>query len=207
MITNLELHNILFLRSNYYKLRIEVDYKKLEKQIHSNKKYLVKYNPRKNIERYGIPITSLDGGMTGIPDLDSLPEYNKLNDTKYTELDFKTPTSFYHKINFKDIIKPFEPWLCRSHIIILKPGGYFPPHIDSDGFTIDTFRIIIPISNSNYPKCFFMLHDKLLQFDYGFMYIMNTAIEHAIFSMDENINIILNIALCSDSVKKVQELI
>jgi len=207
MTNNIELHNILFLRSNYYKLRIEVDYKKLDEQIKNNKKYLVKYNPRKNIERYGLPITSLDGNISGIPDLDSLPEYNKLNDTRYTELDFKTPTKFYDLFNIKSIMEPFVPWIYRSHVLLLKPGGYFPPHIDGNPFTTDVFRIIIPIFNSNYPKCMFLLQDKLLQFEYGSIYVLNTAKEHTIFSMDENINIVFNIKLCSDSVKKVFELI
>ena len=34
----------------------------------------VKYNPRKDINRYGLSITSIDGGVTGVPDLDSLPD-------------------------------------------------------------------------------------------------------------------------------------
>ena len=41
----------------------------------------VKYNPRKDINRWGLSITSLDGGITGVPDLDSLYEYNKENKT------------------------------------------------------------------------------------------------------------------------------
>ena len=41
------------------------------------KKYnWVQYNPRKNIPRRGLSITSLDGGLSGIPDLDSVKEYN-----------------------------------------------------------------------------------------------------------------------------------
>ena len=33
----------------------------------------VKYNPRKDVNRSGLSITSIDGGVTGVPDLDSLP--------------------------------------------------------------------------------------------------------------------------------------
>ena len=43
----------------------------------------IKYNPRKDINRYGLSITSLDGGLSGRPDLDSLYEYNKENNTNY----------------------------------------------------------------------------------------------------------------------------
>ena len=35
----------------------------------------VKYNPRKDVNRWGLSITSLDGGLSGVPDLDSLYEY------------------------------------------------------------------------------------------------------------------------------------
>ena len=38
------------------------------------------YNPRKDIPRFGLSITSLKGELDGI-DLDSLPEYNKENNT------------------------------------------------------------------------------------------------------------------------------
>ena len=205
--TNLELHNILFLRSNCYKLSIKFDHAKLFDELNTYQHELVKYNPKKNIERYGLSITSLDGNITGVPDLDSLSEYNKLNNTNYTELDFNTPTKIYHETSIKNIIKPFISWIGRSHAIYLMPGSFFPPHVDTDGFSIDTFRILIPLKNSNYPKCAFLLGDKLLQFEYGFMYVINTAIEHSIFAMEKNTNVVFNIALCYDSVKKVQEFI
>ena len=147
--TNLELYKILFLRSNCYKLSIEVDHAKLFDELNTYQHALVKYNPRKNIERYGLPITSLDGNITGVPDLDSLGEYNKLNNTNYTELDFNTPTKIYHETSIKNIIKPFISWIGRSHAIYLMPGSFFPPHVDTDGFSIDTFRILIPLKNSN----------------------------------------------------------
>ena len=52
----------------------------------------VRYNPRKDVNRWGLSLTSLDGGTNGIPDLDSLYEYNIDHGTKYTERDFVTPT-------------------------------------------------------------------------------------------------------------------
>ena len=55
----------------------------------------VKYNPRKPIDRWGLSLTSLDGGMTGIPDLDSLFEYNKEHNTSYVEKDFIVQTAAY----------------------------------------------------------------------------------------------------------------
>ena len=42
-----------------------------------------KYNPRTDIERYGLSITSLDGELGGI-DLDSFKQYNEEHNTNYT---------------------------------------------------------------------------------------------------------------------------
>ena len=52
----------------------------------------VPYNPREKIERYGCSITSLDGNDSGIPDLDSVLEYNFENATTYEEKDFRVQT-------------------------------------------------------------------------------------------------------------------
>ena len=38
-----------------------------------------KYNPRKDINRWGLSVTNLDGKLGPGPDLDSLYEYNKEN--------------------------------------------------------------------------------------------------------------------------------
>ena len=56
----------------------------------------VKYNPRKDINRYGLSITSLDGGLSGRPDLDSLNEYNA-DQYPHEETDFNVLTDVYHK--------------------------------------------------------------------------------------------------------------
>ena len=57
----------------------------------------VRYNPRKDINRWGLSITSLDGGLSGLPDLDSVLEYNRDHGTNYNERDFKVPTPVYEQ--------------------------------------------------------------------------------------------------------------
>ena len=47
------------------------------------------YNLRKSHQRWGLSITSLDGGLSGIPDLDSLYEYNKKNGTNIANPRYK----------------------------------------------------------------------------------------------------------------------
>ena len=83
----------------------------------------VRYNPRKNIDRWGLSLTSLDGGMSGIPDLDSLREYNIENNTSYDEIDFNIPTPAYE--DFKEVLDPFAPWLFRTHILKLNSVDIF----------------------------------------------------------------------------------
>ena len=67
-----------------------------------------KYNPRKDIPRYGLSITSLKGELDGI-DLDSIKEYNKENGTNYDELSFKEFTEVYHSSSeIQKIVNPFK---------------------------------------------------------------------------------------------------
>ena len=74
------MNSLLYLTlSNYGKvipLRDEIkDPNKLITWTEENFSY-VRYNPSKDIDRYGLSVTSLDGGLSGYPDLDSLTEYN-----------------------------------------------------------------------------------------------------------------------------------
>ena len=53
-------------------LKFKLDMKKFKEGLKLFDDKWVQYNPRKNIPRYGLSITSLDGGFSGVPDLDSL---------------------------------------------------------------------------------------------------------------------------------------
>src|SRR5210317_771029 len=74
----------------------------------------VKYNPRKDVNRWGLSVTSLDGGLTGIPDLDSLYEYNKENGTTYSERDFNVPTPVLNN-QIQEILSPWQGHYYRTH--------------------------------------------------------------------------------------------
>lgn len=143
----------------------------------------VKYNPRKPIERYGLSITSLDGGVSGIPDLDSLLEYNKENNTSYTEGDFRVPTPVYHDDRLKKVLEPFEGFITRSHILKLNSGGYFPPHRDSY-YNFKYFRIIVPLSNIKPKSVYFILDDLTINSDMeeGRAYFVDTVKAHTLFN-------------------------
>jgi hypothetical protein len=162
------------------------------------------YNKRKNIPREGLSITSLDGRLSGIPDLDSLYEYNKENNTSITELDIDKPTSVYEYAlpYFKDI----APYVCRTHVIRLNPCGSFPIHRDNKSYDIDSFRLFVPLNNCNPPVTYFILEDKILRFLRGYVYFIDTCLEHVVFNASESkpsTFVVINVKLCEESVDAI----
>ena len=139
----------------------------------------VKYNPRKPIARYGLSLTSLDGGLSGVPDLDSLHEYNKENLTTYEEKDFNVFTPAYkNNESIQNFLKPFEGNFFRTHVLKLDTGGFFPPHRDFRHTKLDSCRLIAPLKN----PCTFILEDKILDWRLGYLYFLNTAKVHQLFN-------------------------
>ena len=100
------MYNSLLSYGDLIPLKLTCNAQKLMLQI-KGYEYL-KYNPRKDIPRYGLSITSLKGELDGI-DLDSIKEYNKENNTNYDELSFKEFTQVYHvSSEIQKIVKPFK---------------------------------------------------------------------------------------------------
>lgn len=135
----------------------------------------VQYNPRKPIARWGASITSLDGGTAGIPDLDSLKEYNKENSTDYCEKDFKMKTPIYKYFDFLENHFDFG----RSHLIRLGAGGYFPYHRD---FDTETFRLIYTIGGCEDLNLVWIQHDSVIKLENKKWYYINTKMIHSLFS-------------------------
>ena len=166
----------------------------------------LKYNPRKNVERYGLSITSEDGKLTG-KDLDSLYELSKETGREYDEDSFTTLTDVYHKsIQIQKLVDPFKPWLCRTHLLNFRKGGYFPPHIDNRGFQGKQFiRLLVPIRKCNPSFLYFMYEEKLLNFNRGYTYFLNTNKKHAIFSFsDDSTMLVMNLECCKESIEQIQ---
>ena len=139
------------------------------------------YNPRKNVNRYGLSITSNDGSLNG-EDLDSLYEYSKEKGRICDEDEFTTLTDVYYKSKeVQKLVDPFKPWLCRTHFLNFRKGGYFPPHVDFRGTKGKQFiRLLVPIKKCNPSWLYFMYEDKLLNFSRGYTYFLNTNKKHAI---------------------------
>ena len=155
-----------------------------------------KYNPRKDVNRWGLSVTSSDGTFNGI-DLDSLYEYNKEHGTEYGEKDFNVPTPVLNQPLAK-ILEPWEGYYYRTHFLKFGPGGFFPPHRDWDytGELVDTFRLIMPLRNVNPPQFNFILDGKQLHWDIGRMYFIDTLKMHYLFnsSFTDSYWLIVNVA-------------
>lgn len=191
------LYNYLSVYGSVYETRHRLkNPEKFVEWTEQNFRY-VRYNPRKDVNRYGLSITSLDGKLTGTPDLDSLYEYNKENHTNYNEKDFKTFTPVYNYKDLKDCIVPIENYIFRSHVLKIDPGGFFPPHRDFIGTNIDSFRIIIPLENCNPPNFTFIIDNKIQYWTYGRLYFVDTAKMHYLFncSFQPTYMIVLNVEL------------
>jgi len=185
---------------NVFSLSPYYDPKKFLTEISQFDDQWKQYNPRKRNPRHGLSLTSLDGGFSGIPDLDSLTEYNRENETNIRELDIKIPTPAYeYAVPYLSI---FQNSVCRSHVIRLFPGGFFPTHRDNHRLSISSFRIFVPLMHCNSTYMYFMLEDKILNFDHGRPYFFNSSLEHTLFnpSIKTVYFIVLNIEINEESV-------
>ena len=158
----------------------------------------VPYNPRKNIERYGCSITSLDGSDTGIPDLDSVLEFNTENQTSYEEKDFNVPT--HHSAPFRHFLKRFQ--VGRCHYLKLPPGGFFPWHRDSDYYT---FRIIYTISGCTPDSLIWLEDNSALPLLNSKWYYINTKKKHSLFSFKNSYFAVFNVLSSQNNFTALQD--
>jgi hypothetical protein len=172
----------------------------------TNSEHWVQYNPRKPNNRKGLSVTSLDGGYSGVPDLDSLREFNRVNKTRYSELDFKTQTSIVQDIPEIKVLLNAFPDHGRCHFLRLDSGGFFPPHRDNGAVTAlpETFRIIVPICNFGGNNSVWIQEDKIINLDIGRTYFINTTRIHSLFSfVDMSCCFVMNVLATDLSIRTI----
>ena len=157
------------------------------------------YNPRKKIAREGLSVTSLDGGLSGIPDLDSIREYCIKNQVILGEHSFNQETPVANIV--RTYLDPFKGYVGRSHFIRMEEGGHFPPHRDDRRASVNNMRLFVPIKDCNPPKTFFMLDREPLYFDHGRAYFINTCMEHTLFSCYPSLFLVMNVAVNEQTVQ------
>lgn len=156
----------------------------------------VKYNPRKQIDRWGCSITSLDGEDHGIPDLDSVLEYNRIYQTHLTEKDFNKRTK--HSAPFNYFLDKFD--VGRSHYLKLNSGGFFPWHRDPD---LGSFRIIYTIDHCEPTNLVWVEDTKVLELNNNRWYYINTKKKHCVFSFNTAIFAVFNVV---NTIRSMREL-
>ena len=201
MIDFQRLEYYLFVLGNIIPLDIHIDSQLVKQDISRYEEHFKPYNPRKKgYNRYGLSLTSLDGGFSGAPDLDSLYEYNKIHKTNYKESSFRKATPlFQSSVSLKTTLKPFEDSLGRSHILKLDKGGFFPPHRDLSN---TSFRLFISLADSPYYT--FILNEQKISFRPGQLYCLNTKLTHSLFSFENNsLFIVFNTDLSRQSLQNI----
>ena len=196
------LYECLSRYGDVYGLRQKIRTSEVEKQLKLYENDWIQYNPRKKIDRWGLSITSLDGGMSGIPDLDSVKEYNIKHNLNLDETDFNKKTELWNLV--EDAFKPFENHLGRTHFIKMNATGMFPPHRDQFTRELSSFRLFLPIYGCNPPNTYFILDEKIVNFEHGRVYFLNTCKVHTVFTTcDPSLFAVANVILSEDSVDAV----
>ena len=198
----INLRQQLLTLGNIIPLRKYICSTEVKKTISNYQKHFKPYNPRKvGYNRYGLSITSKDGYFSGVPDLDSLYEYNKLHGTNFDEPDFREWTPFFKNCgSLKSAVKSFHNCIGRSHILRLDKGGFFPPHRD---LSYISFRLFISLCD-NIQDYVFILDDKRVFFQPNQMYFINTLLSHSLFSfIDGSLFVVFNIDLNKEAVDAV----
>ena len=105
-------------------------------------------------------------------------------------------------------LSKFKNHLGRTHIIKKSAGGQFPSHRDHYERENKSFRLFLPIYNCNPPFNYFILDDKILHFEHGRMYFLNTCKEHIVFTSarggkGRSMYMVANITLNEESIDLV----
>ena len=187
----------------YSALNISIDAIEFQKDLESFKDQWRPYNERKNIPRFGLSLTSLDGRTDGF-DLDSLLEIYENTGSAYSEDDFKALTPIAKNFpSLQPLLDPFKEFLGRSHILRLDRGGHFPPHRDDFRPNLPTYRILMLANHCNENEFYFMLKDQRIHLKPWVPYFVDTRLEHAVFSfVDGSVQVVLNVIISEDSVNK-----
>lgn len=206
-IQRLQLYSQLFLYGDIVPLKFKIDIRQLEDELKFFEDKWIPYNiQRGDRGRMGLSVTSLDGKMTGYPDLQSLYQYGQETGQKVYENDFNQLTEVYDKVfAIRELLDYFKEHLGRSRFVKFKAGGHFPPHRDhSLHFQMpDYFRIFIPLTHTGEDRLFFIYDNKIVNYEPGRVYLFNALKTHTVFSVVENtLTLALSLRLSQAAIAK-----
>lgn len=194
---------------SHYGLDISIDCAQLFKELQPFKNDWKTYSPHKpGYGREGLSVTSLDGELSGFPDLTSLYDYNREHGTQWSEMSFRKFTRVASCPSLAKLLEAFGPFLGRSHFLRLNRGGHFPFHRDIGAEDEYVFRIFVPIYGAGAYSFVFLLGQERIFLESGTPYFINTRMEHALFSFtEESIHLVLNVEANSNSYNVVRRLL
>jgi len=184
----------LFTMGDWLEMKNRIDGRKLMKEIEKFKDDWKPYNLRNPNNRWGLSITSLDGGLSGIPDLDSLLQYNNIHGTDIKNSDINKFTQVYEDCEeIQRIIKPWKQWLGRCHLLRLDKGAYFPEHYDINKLDYDYEEIRLAgfINRCDKKDFKFIYEDKVRDVANGQLWYFNANKRHSVFSTTDNVVMIV----------------
>lgn len=184
------LYQQLFLYGDFIPLNIKIDLTLFQQEVAIFHNQWVVYNKHKGATgRWGLSITSLDGGMSGEPDLQSLYEHAQQTGQNISENQFNRPTDAYRKLSsLHPLLERFSGGLGRCRVVRFDRGGFFPPHRDqSVSFQVpDYFRIFVPLISTGENELYFIYDDKKIFYEPGRAYLFNALKTHSVFSFTQD---------------------
>ncbi|MCB0366252.1 MAG: hypothetical protein H6624_05310 [Bdellovibrionaceae bacterium] len=203
----MKLYSLLCHLGNIYTINIRLPAHEVIKELEPFVGDWKPYNPRKpGYKRFGLSLTSMDGGLSGVPDLDSVPEYNRINNTNYDEMDFNQPTEVLRACrSMAPLFETFQGELGRCHFLKFETGGFFPPHRDTYGYPFNGFRFLSIIKGDPLQYTF-LLEGKQQSLHRGRVYFFNSMLEHAFFTYQGDVVIlVMNVQLSEKAVTTVMK--
>ena len=148
-----------------------------------------KYNPKKPNNRFGLSVTSIDGGLHGIPDLTSLRDWEIQTGERIHNHDINVPTDVYKNCpTLQAILEPWKPWLGRCHFLRMDRGSYFPEHFDvnKEDYSYDEVRFVGFVKCNEYDFKW-IYDDKIIKGNQGSLWYFNGNKRHSVHSTADGI--------------------
>ena len=176
------------------------DAQKMLREIEPFKDHWKRYNPNKPNNRWGLSITSMDGGLSGVPDLTSLKHYEEETGIRLTNHDITTPTLVWEESEeVQRVLEPWKKWVTRCHFLRMDRGGFFPEHFDVNKLdpTYDEIRLTAFVDVNEYDFKW-IYDDKVIKKNSGSVWYFNGNKRHYVFSTKDGM-IIMVICLAWDA--------
>ena len=166
---------------------------KMLKEIEPFKDQWKRYNPNKPNNRWGLSITSMDGGLSGVPDLTSLKTYEIETGVRLTNHDIVTPTLVWEESKeLQKLLEPWKKWVTRCHFLRMDRGGFFPDHFDinKQDTSYDEIRLTAFVNVNEY-SFKWIYDDKIIKCNNGSLWYFNGNKRHSVFSTQDGMMIIV----------------